>query len=379
LHYDQVLEWIPEVTVLSIGVGGDNQICPPELQLIAGKISSNVWNPTSWAELASFVQVIAATACAASANPCTENCCGICACATCIKPLNCTAPDDCTIAYIDPVTGCCATKPLICDPVACENVVCNPVGGCAYTDRVCTPPNKCVNSTCDPISGNCRNFANGKCTVIPPECTIDSECADGRLCYIHTCFNETCYYAAKNCSSNACVQSLCDTSTGNCTPTYTNCNNPNACTLGSCDTVLGCQYNTIDCPVSTDKCNIPACNPNTGCFFDRVNCSMFKNTNCTIWSCKNGTCSNITSCVVVPPTAGTEVNLLYAAAVGTTVGVAVIAGIVVAVIAAVAACAGGGAYAFGAGGGGGPAPAIGNNPLYAGPDSNTNNPLFKAH
>lgn len=356
-HYNQVIQNIPGVTVLSIGVGGDNQICPPELLLIAGGIQANVWNPTSWAELASFVQVIAATACAASANPCTENCCGICSCGSCIKPLNCTAPDDCTQAYIDPVTGCCATKPLICPTLPCQNVVCNPVGGCTYTQRVCTPPNKCVNSSCNNVTNNCQNIKNGLCTVIPPECTEDSACADGRLCYDHSCINQTCYYTEKSCVSNACVQSVCNPTYGNCSASYTNCDDLNACTADSCDPVKGCINAPITCSASSDLCNIPECSPLTGCYFNRVNCSMYISTNCTIWACKNGTCSNVTVCVVVPPTAGTEINLLYAEAVGGAIGAAAIAGIVIAIIIAVVIAAGSGAYAYSAGGGAGPAPA----------------------
>jgi len=105
-----------------------------------------------------------------------------------------------------------------------------------------------------------------------------------------------------------------------------------------------------------------------------MNCTQ-NSDNCTIWTCDVGVCKNVSICKPPPANQGTEV----VQAVAISLGAAALVGIIIAIVAVLGACAGGGAYAYAQQGDHSAATQVGNNPLYQGTEVNTQNPLFKAH
>jgi hypothetical protein len=98
----------------------------------------------------------------------------------------CDDGDACTIDACDANEHCVLNHPPVnCDiGNACKISSCNPTLGCQYTDKVCPTPAPCTVNTCDPLTGNCAstpvvcptgqtcNASNGNCetTVVTCPC-----------------------------------------------------------------------------------------------------------------------------------------------------------------------------------------------------------------
>uniref|UniRef100_A0A6B2L8H3 Disintegrin domain-containing protein n=1 Tax=Arcella intermedia TaxID=1963864 RepID=A0A6B2L8H3_9EUKA len=342
--------------------------------MVSGNHPENLFTPTSWEQLSSFVASIAATACTVSENPCTKSCCGICSCGSCITPVNCAAPDICTTVAIDPLSQCCASAPVVCSSKACNDNTCDKTQGCTYTPVQCPQLNNCSDYSCDTAQDVCVGTPNGKC-VPPPECTVDAKCDDNRPCTVDKCVDTKCVHTPVACTTNKCVTATCNTKTGKCDQVFTNCDDRDPCTSDSCDDTKGCVNTPITCPPRQDKCEVAICDKLLGCTFERKNCSHYTTSNCTIWTCDAGTCKNVSVCLPPPADSGSEV----VQAVAISLGAAALVGIIIAIVAVLGACAGGGAYAYAQAGEHSAATQVANNPLYQGTEVNTQNPLFKAH
>jgi len=384
--YQWAVQTIPGIKIIVVGVGGPNQICTAELDDAAGGNLQNVYNPTSWGSLSSFVETVAATACTVNDVTC-DNCCGFCSCGQCITPNECAPFDACNNGVIDPNSGCCVASPINCTaPDLCHSASCVVAeGGCVYTPLPCPANDTCHFYQCNPSTGLCASQLitpqPAACVVVPPECNTTNaavNCNDKNLCTNDLCSSGTCTFTPVTCPANTkCSTSACSPTEG-CHTTNVTCNDNSVCTTDSCNPLTGCVFTNITCPAPKDFCQVLSlCDASLGCIYTTRTCPPQANqTNCTLPSCVNGSCTLVSICYNPPP-AGHE-SFVIGASVGAALGTAAVAGIAIGAVVAAAGAAGGGAYAFSQAGGFGAAAQIAVNPLYKDAGIKGQNPLFKA-
>jgi len=374
-HYQEVTSAIPGVKIIAVGVGNSQQICTQQLEDVAGGITANIFQPQSWQDLSNLVQSISATACTVVDQICT-GCCGICSCGACIKPINCTAPDMCTVAAVDTVSNCCSIAPLTCPPKPCFTVACDPAKGCLYTPIACPASDNCTTWGCDE---NANSVTFGSCHITShcskPQCIVNTDCNDNNKCTNDFCINSNCSWTQAVCGvSNNCTTFTCDPILG-CKNTSIVCNDFNMCTKDSCNGKVkgGCVFEPITCN-KTDACYNTFCSPIAGCYSALKPCNLTTN-NCTIVACVNGTCGRTNICIPPPAPSGNELSQVVL--IGSVIGTAAVIGIIIGAIALVAGLVGGGAAAFAHAGAAGGASFIANNPLYADTTTKGMSPLYK--
>jgi len=366
-----VVAAIPGIKIIAVGVGDDQQICTQQLLEVAGGITQNVFNPTSWGDLTSLVQSISATACDVVDKTCT-GCCGICSCGSCIKPIDCAPPTMCYTAGVDISSNCCSIAPLICPQQPCSTVTCDPKQGCIYTPTICPLPGNCTTWSCV----NATNSCQVKTVCSAPQCTTNIDCNDNNKCTIDQCIGGNCSWTPFLCpKSNNCTQFNCDPVQG-CQNNTIVCNDFNLCTRDTCvGSVLGgCVFTPIVCNASLNACYKSFCTPSLGCANALVPCNLTTN-NCTVVGCFNGTCGRQNICLPPPIPSGNEVT--ETAIIGGSIGAAALAGICIGAVALVAGLAGGGAAAVASGAAAGNTAALFNNPLYQDTSCQGNSPLYK--
>jgi hypothetical protein len=375
-HYQEVVNFIPGVKIIVVGVGGPQQICTAQLADAAGGISSNIFQPQSWSDLTALVQSISATACDVEDKTCT-GCCGICSCGSCIKPINCSAPNLCTSATIDISSNCCSIAPITCAPRPCFIASCDNSKGCLYTPIPCPAETNCSSWSCDNVTtsatfGICTK--HNLCTA--PMCVKNSDCNDNNPCTNDLCIKNNCSWTPVTCGvTNNCTTYTCDPLLG-CQNTTITCNDFNMCTKDTCVGSVegGCVFTEITCNKSLNRCFTSLCSPAVGCYNEPVKCNL-TTSNCTVTSCANNTCGRTNVCVPPPPPAGNEQSEV--AIIGGTIGAAALAGICIGAVALAAGLAGGGAAAFAHAGAGGGMAAASNNPLYQETGHKGVSPLYK--
>jgi len=384
-YFQYVTNTIPGVRIIAVGVGGSTTICTQQLLQVAGGITQNVYNPTSWEQLSGIVESLSATACSSNDTSCVD-CCGICSCGQCIFPTNCSNPDMCNTGVISPVSGCCTTTPVVCTPLdACHTVSCNPLLGCVQQNISCPAASNCTSFACNPANGYCEMTVSktGVCNTtvpIPPYCTIatgPTKCNDSNACTIDSCPAGGCQYNATVCpKSDNCTKWTCASATG-CVSTTQSCNDNNPCTTDTCSGAVlgGCVFTPVVCPPTGNPCINNTClRYQGGCTPITNTCANLTARNCSVTAC-NGTCGYVNICVPPPPFTGSEVTLTEV--LGASIAGAAVVGIIVAAVVVAVGVAGGGAYAAYGGGGLGGAATTANNPLYKGTGTGGTNPLFK--
>jgi len=278
----------------------------------------------------------------------------------------------CVAASICEVVPPCVEdgQPFVCAPQsvcpsstdACVSIVCNasatdPTQLCVNVSTVdCNDNNNCTVDSC--LNGNC----------------VHNECPTADLCFPSQCnsSNFTCYVVPVPCNDyDACTNDTC--LNGSCVHNPVVCDDGDACTNDSCDSTLGCVFQTRNCFLN-ETCAFD--NPDDSTIHDNflagVKRTPCKNDNTTA-DCDSFLCANQT-CIYTEHVCNNYLST--AEIIGTSIGGAVIAGIVIAICVCVGV-SGGGAYAVFANSNPDSAGHVMNNPLFRGPSREVNNPLHR--
>jgi Dictyostelium (slime mold) repeat len=124
------------------------------------------------------------------------------------------------------------------------------------------------------------------------------ECDDGNLCTVNDmCRNGHCVGEAVNCGSggDACMEGVCNPSTGECETRAIDCDDGNPCTTDSCDSATGCIHTSVSNGMTCDDGN--DCTADTTCQDGKcVAAAIFINgTHCggndpCFFECQDGVC-----------------------------------------------------------------------------------------
>jgi hypothetical protein len=385
-YFDIVKKNYPGTTIIAVGVGTSDQICPEQLLLAAGGDTSNVYQVDSWDKLQSIVKTIASTACSQTAVPCS-GCCGLCTCGKCIPAPKCKDQDMCNVGKFDTTLSCCRTDPILCPPIACKTVSCNPLKGCEYTNITCkTSTDPCFEWICDAVSFVClrkpAKNAPASCNgTIISECITAAECDRNDTCTTYNCTLGKCVSGVKSCgTSDNCTTRYCKPTVG-CVSITKTCNDNNNCTDDTCvpTVAAGCVFTKRPaCKQPNTQCEEAVCDPIKGCINVPRNCSALgfspSQKNCTIPAC-NVTCYNKFICVAPAPTSAETFpqTVILASALGTAaiVGIIIAAAVLLAGLGTAA-----GVAIVGAAGAGGVA-LVAHNPTYVPSGAAGNNLLYK--
>jgi hypothetical protein len=383
-YYQVVKNNFPGVTIIAVGVGGADAICPDQLRLAAGGDTANVYNPTDWSQLQTIVKTIASTACSQNAVPCT-GCCGLCTCGKCIPAPNCKDSDACNLGVLDTSLACCRTDPKQCNPPPCNSATCDKVKGCVNTPLVCKPSSDpCFEYACNATTVICLRRPNAtappSCTgKIITECVNNSDCNRGDPCTVYTCAAGKCTNSPLDCGkSDNCTTRYCKPTVG-CFSKDRTCDDSNNCTTDACIPSTGCVYTPKPpCTQPKSECIQTICDPVKGCINVPANCSakgyVPSKVNCTVPAC-NTTCYNKYICVAPTPFSAETFpqTVILASALGTAaiVGIVIAAAVLLAGLGTAA-----GVAIVGAAGAGGVA-LVAHNPTYVPSGAAGNNVLYK--
>jgi hypothetical protein len=380
--YNWVVENIPGVRIIVVGVGDASTICTEQLLLAAGGDSLNVYNPSSWSQLLSLVESISATACTAD-NALCPGCCGICTCGQCIPPTRCIDKDACNTGVLD-ATGCCSSQKVDCGKKPCKFEYCDTKVGCGWADISCTPDTECIKYACNNsyvCDASKKTDANGndlpQCTtIIVKQCENATQCNDNNKCTTDECdpISFKCKNQLIDCPArDACNYYVCKPQEG-CTVIKKNCDDKNNCTTDTCDPLTGCSNVNITCTTPKDACKRVVCDKYLGCQEVPRDCTKegWVAGNCTVPAC-NETCYNQSTCTAPPPSSseGVPDTVILVS----TLTTAAVAGIIIAAVILVAGIGGGAAVAIVQVGVGGGAVVTASNPLYAATGTAGDNPL----
>lgn len=279
---------------ISIFVGDTPANTQAQMLALAGGDPQRTFHYQDFEKFGKAIKEINAAACDADikeGGDCGTGCCGFCACATCISPLECDDHLACTINEIADVPGtnlkCCkAPEQKKCTPsTLCNESKCvEPTGQCVESPKDCTEKDKCFTYSCDPARGCVRQ----------PVCTTDNRCLEV------SCQDGVCSFANKTCPpDDPCTKYHCVD--GNCVATPVNCDDGKPCTRDYCNVSVGCVHEDIvpcvctDCPPSTICDDIVCiegfCTPVTKCNITNDKCFTYTG-NCDL---TNG-CEKISKC-----------------------------------------------------------------------------------
>jgi outer membrane lipoprotein-sorting protein len=384
--YDWVKRQFPGTTIIAVGVGDSTSICPEQLNLAAGGDPNNVYNPTSWDQLASIVKTISSTACSLNNIPCTS-CCGLCTCGKCIPAPNCKDQDKCNIGKYDSTLQCCRTDPVTCIPPPCYTATCDKLKGCVNTSVTCkNSTDPCTEWACNSTTIVClrRPATNAPAScggVIVNECVNNSDCNRGDSCTVYNCTTAgKCINNPLVCpKSDNCTTWYCKPGVG-CVNSTKKCDDGNLCTDDSCNPAIGCVFAKKPlCPQPSNQCLQAVCDPIKGCINVPVNCTekfgiVPSKINCTVPAC-NTTCYNKYICIAPTPIGSEPLpqTVILASALGTAaiVGIVIAAAVLLAGLGTAA-----GVAIVGAAGAGGVA-LVAQNPVYVPSGAAGNNVLYK--
>jgi hypothetical protein len=385
-YYNVLKQDYPGTTIIAVGVGAADAICPDQLLLAAGGDPSNVYNPQDWNQLQTIVKTIASTACSQTAVPCTS-CCGLCTCGKCIPAPNCRNQDACNLGVYDKTQACCRTDPRQCTPPPCNTAVCDPVKGCVNTTITCkTSSDPCYEYACNATTVIClrRPATNAppSCSgTIITECVNNSDCDRGDPCTVYNCTSAgKCTSSLLDCGqSDNCTTRYCKPTVGCYSVTKNNCDDRNVCTKDTCVASIGCVFTpNTPCTQPNSQCERAICDPIQGCINIPVNCSekgfFASKLNCTVPAC-NTTCYNKYICIAPTPFSAETFpqTVILASALGTAaiVGIIIAAAVLLAGLGTAA-----GVAIVGAAGAGGVA-LVASNPTYVASGAAGNNVLYK--
>jgi len=304
-----------------------------------------------------------------------------------------------------------------CTPMKCKDVSCSPNGTlaqCSYSNKTCLPASICEEvtpcvedgqpyvcapqSVCPMSTDRCVSIVCNASATDPTELCVNVstvDCNDNNNCTVDTCIDGTCTYT--QCPfTDLCLPSACNSSNFTCFITPVACNDYNACTNDTCFNG-SCVYAPIVCN-DNDACTTDSCDRNVGCLFQTRSCLLnqscafdnpddpnihanfiagqqrnpCKNDNSTS-DCDSFLCANQT-CIYTEHHCNNYLST--AEIIGTSIGGAVIAGIVIAICVCIGV-SGGGAYAVFAGAGPDGQANVINNPLFKGKGGEGFNPLHK--
>jgi hypothetical protein len=383
--YNAAKQAVPGTTIIVVGVGSADTICPEQLLLAAGGDSNNVYQTQSWTELQTIVKTISSTACSQTAVTCT-GCCGLCACGKCYPVPKCRDTDKCNKGVFDTTTQCCRTDPVECIPPPCFTASCDKTIGCVNKNITCkNSTNPCTIWACNATTINCLQKPNpnapGSCTGIKvDECVNHTDCIKGDTnCTIYNCTLGKCVSVPRDCGkSDNCTTRFCKALVG-CTSVTRPCNDRNACTTDQCVPSTGCVYTPrAPCTQPKEQCLKAICDPILDCINVPVNCSEYgyfaSAKNCTVPAC-NTTCYNQFICIAPAPISS-ETNpqtVILASALGTAAVVGIVVGAAI-LLAGLGTAAG--VAIVGAAGAGGVA-LVAHNPTYVPSGAAGNNVLYK--
>jgi hypothetical protein len=119
-----------------------------------------------------------------------------------------------------------------CDKAAdgCDSAALN---GCKSPDVWCGEDATCSGGVCTGATGDYANVPGCGGTA-PTECDSNDDCDDSNACTTDTCSGETCTHGTVTCqgSTNPCIDSVCDPTTGcDLVPNTDPCNDGNVCTV----------------------------------------------------------------------------------------------------------------------------------------------------
>eukprot|EP01128_Nolandella_sp_AFSM9_P006760 TRINITY_DN3550_c0_g1_i1.p1 TRINITY_DN3550_c0_g1~~TRINITY_DN3550_c0_g1_i1.p1 ORF type:complete len:1339 (-),score=272.23 TRINITY_DN3550_c0_g1_i1:208-4116(-) len=313
---------------------------------------------------------------------------------TCVGTATCTDDDRCKVPHCDETNGECTFTDFVCPAGdACTATKCVD-GGCVPVDTICDDNDPCTTDSCHPVDG-CV-FADGACECVPHTpsnicteyscyagvttskercvektegcwhftgaCDLDTGCEKRLICVpedgcaIASCENDICVSNPVSCDDgNPCtvdsctgdgecvnvpLETKCQTAfpnpeTGQCdlTDISSQCDDFNICTIDSCDPDTGCvhQNDTVfidDCVASGEgTCSINSCDPIEGCIGVLKECPA--GDGCSVGICEKGECT-----IYAPLLCDDEITTV---AVAGSLGVAAIIGIVVGIVACLAA------------------------------------------
>jgi hypothetical protein len=268
--------------------------------------------------------------------------CDACQDGVCTAPLNNVAAnlgcEDNNVCHgimaCDPTTGnsCVQTvPPLVCNPPnppnPCVDNRCDPVLGCnppntnpCSDGNACTGPDVCANGEChgDPTPASIACLATGtvcspqSCDTVTGACVATpSNCDDGNPCTDDTCNpdavnpDSACVHVNNTaaCSDGNVCNGAETCQAGTCTAgTPLNCNDNNPCTTDTCDPVTGCQHTPITNGTACTDGNV--CNGAEIC--QAGTCTAGTPLNCNDNNpCTTDTCDRATGCQHTPVTNGT--------------------------------------------------------------------------
>jgi hypothetical protein len=303
-------------------------------------------------------------------NPCTyNNGPGV------FLPIDCTQgskciKSDCNPLSTNPTNGCLNTTVNCDDGSACTVDTCDAATGCNNAVKNCDDNDKCTTETCDKVKG---------CVYTKTDCDDKNECT------VDTCDKvKGCIHTPKVCADDdACTDDTCDSKkAGGCVFTPIDitkkCNDGSECTTDTCDKVKGCQNTPLNCTkilgdaaaattlapadnstkiadpcITNYKCDVVR-----GCLSEQqCNTTVETHPPCSFDSCggDEAKCQKVDNKV--------DACAIAAVTVGTALGVAAIAGIIIAAVLVTGAGAGAAIYGY--------------NQVYKGEFENKN-PLYEA-
>ena len=207
----------------------------------------------------------------------------------------------CTLDSCDPIAGCAATLPDVCDDGdPCTSEFCSRYlrqYECSRTDA-CDDGNACTVDTCNEVEGclNSPGCEDGEpCTIGScnefGSCDYVLSCDDFDACTTDTCDeNEGCLHhlapIGRCDDGDACTSDDCD-GAGGCVYTTNECDDGDACTIDECDSIQGCLY-TASPPAGCDDddpCTVEHCDGEGGCVTELNHYICIDNDSCTIDIC----------------------------------------------------------------------------------------------
>lgn len=214
-------------------------------------------------------------------NPCTLNDCDPLSGKPLFTPIDVDDKNMCTLD-ICTKKGRIKHIPIDCDDSCpCTIDTCLPKKGCINTPvnySNMTGGNVCLTARCDPLTGDPIIEHVPNCCRSNSDChERGAQCVTGRCDYnTHQCVftpKEDCCEIDGDCfTSNKCLISSCEASTGKCCHDPIECVAPDSCHTAQCFPDRGCVIEPKDC-ASADPCLVDGCE-NGVCFHKPMQCSQ---------------------------------------------------------------------------------------------------------
>jgi hypothetical protein len=293
-------------------------------------------------------------------NPCKSYSCDINN-GGCVENDLCVPTSDKCVTSTCTATGCVPITKQCTAPDPCYSASCDSLTGeCVYTLKSCDDKDPCTTDSCDPKN-------NGECKYTPIVCD------DTNVCTIDSCQAGSCAVEKIDCNDKIdCTVDSCDPVNG-CShqPNDEVCKNADPCVISKCDVKDGCVESEATCPETNLFCLTSSCVAYQGCVEESRACGENSTAPCTYYSCDE----DKDTCQEEALVCGIAVDTTVL--VGSVLGTAAIAGIIIAVVIIFAGVTGGTAYAVYQSGAGDGATSTASNPLYVDDGNSGDNPLHQ--